>query len=76
MILFFNFKQRSLWNSDAGPFEVWDVTCGLTIRQLYNALGANIDSFCKYEFEIINRYGLVVTAVDEIFQRNNAGECL
>jgi hypothetical protein len=54
----------------------WDLTGGLTIQQLYEALGPNIDFFCDYEWEIINRYGLNIVDVDQIFQNNGAGGCL
>ena len=63
--------------ANVDPFENgWDRTGGLTIRQLYEAFGPDIDSFCEYEFEIINRYGLNMLDVDEIFIRNRAGGCL
>lgn len=63
--------------ANADPFEnIWDRTGGLSIQQLYEALGPNIDFFCDYEWEIINRYGLNVNDVDEIFWRNGAGGCL
>ncbi len=62
--------------TNADPFETWDVIGGLTIRQLYQALGPNVDNFCDYEFEIINRYGLDAGSVDAIFFNNNAGGCL
>jgi hypothetical protein len=56
--------------------EDWDRTGGLTIKQLYEALGPNIDTFCKYEGQILSRYGLNATDVDLIFFRNRAGACL
>ncbi len=61
---------------NADPTEFWDRTGGLTIQQLYDALGPDIDFFCDYEWEIINRYGLNVNEVDEIFWNNGAGGCL
>lgn len=62
---------------NADPAEnIWDRTGGLTIRQLYEALGPNIDFFCDYEWEIINSYGLNTGDVDEIFVNNGAGGCL
>lgn len=63
-----------LANTD--PTEFWDRIGGLSIQQLYEALGPNIDFFCNYEWEIINRYGLSTGDVDDIFFNNGAGGCL
>jgi hypothetical protein len=52
--------------------EPWDVTGGLTIQQLYEALGPNIDNFCAYKWQIFTRYGLNDLALGQIFINNNA----
>ena len=62
---------------NADPFQnAWERTGGLTIQQLCEPLGPNIDFFYEYEWEIINRYGLNVINVDDILVNNNAGGCL
>ena len=53
----------------------WDRIGGLSIKQLYDAFGPNVDEFCLYFEQIVNRYGLDPQQVNEIFARNNAG-CL
>lgn len=52
--------------------NVWDRIGGLSIQQLYEALGPNIDHYCAYEFELINRYGLNFIDVEDIIRRNGA----
>jgi hypothetical protein len=57
------------------PENIWDRTGGLTIQQLYEALGPNVNSFCNYEGQIITRYGLNANDVEEILINNRAGAC-
>lgn len=56
----------------------WDRIGGLTIQQLYNGLGPNIDFFCDYEWNLFALYPwLNLGDMDEVFIRNNAhGGCL
>ena len=56
--------------------DAWDITGGLTIKQLYEVFGPNMDAFCSYRQEIISRYGLNEADVIEIFNQNNAQGCL
>ena len=56
--------------------EDWDRTGGLTIKQLYEVFGPNMDAFCSYRQGIISRYGLNEADVIEIFNQNNAQGCL
>lgn len=65
-----------LVNSDPAE-DNWDAIGGLTIQQLYEALGPNIDSFCGYQNEIMTRYNwLTIQDIERIFFRNGAGGCL
>ena len=50
------------------PEDFWDATGGLTILQLYQALGPKIDEVCIYRREILERYPqLPINDVNEIF---------
>ena len=63
--------------TNTDQFEnIWDRTGGLTIQQLYEVFGPNMDAFCSYRQEIISRYGLNEADVNEIFWRNGALGCL
>ena len=58
---------------NTAPLEdVWDASGGLTIQQLYLALGPKIDEVCIYRREILERYPqLPINEVNEIFARHN-----
>lgn len=59
--------------ANANPAEdVWDRIGGLTIQQLYEPFGPDIDNYCAYRNELITRYGLNGADALEIFTNNLA----
>lgn len=64
--------------NNTDPFEnTWDRTGGLTIQQLYQALGPNIDFPCDYHFEILRLYPFLNgNEVDDIFVVGHGVGCL
>ena len=57
-------------NNDVNE-DLWDLTGGLTIQQLYFALSPKIDEICLYRQEILNLYPWLDTnEVNEIFIRH------
>lgn len=52
--------------------NIWDITGGLTIQQLYEVLGPDVDFMCEYMNLVIRRYpALNPNDINEIFERNN-----
>jgi len=63
--------------NNTDPFEnIWDRTGGLTIQQLYQAFGPDIDFPCDYESEILRLYPFLnINDVNDIFIRHGVA-CL
>lgn len=63
-------------NDAYNPAEIWDNVNGVSISQMYNVLGPNVESICDYWFSFERKYPQYNNNdVDNIFLNHNVTPC-